>query len=123
MRLDGDHDVEIAGRPTALTGLAFAADANLGALIDASGNAHLEAAGAAYLPATAALMAGSRDDFAATLTFGAGGDVNHLAEEGMADIADFARAAAGIAAGRGCAGLGAGAIADRADFGTVVLDV
>ena len=101
MRLDVRDDVEVARRPAARPGLALAGEPDLVAVVDARRDRHAQRPLALHAALALAGVAGRLDDAPRAAAATAGGDVDHLAEHGRADLAHLAGAAALRARDRG----------------------
>src|SRR6202034_812461 len=106
---------EISWRAAARAGLALARQLNVRAVLDARRDPDLHCPPGAHPAVAVALRAGAGQDgaVAAAVRAGLGGD--HLAEEGLAHLADLAPPGADLAGLRVRAGRGALARAGRAD--------
>src|SRR5690554_2901124 len=118
-----DGDVQIARRAAIRARFALTADTDLRALIHPGRDADLQRAHAAHLAPAPALRAQMRDGLPGAVAGRAGGDVDHLAEERLADAAHLARAATGGAALRRRTRRGARAGARRAGGGLLKFDL
>src|ERR1700712_5425922 len=99
------ENIEVAGRSAADAGLAFAGEADTGAVLDALGNVDRQRAIARHPSRTRAARAGILDHLAAALT-GRAGALQREEALGLADPAGAAAHRTGLRLG---AGLGAGA--------------
>src|SRR5688500_2568771 len=107
VRLDVDHQVEVAGRAAVGARLALVAQPDLRAVVDAARDAHLEGAVDPHHALAAALLARIGDDRAVAVAAVADADVDELAEEVLVDPPQLAAAATPRTLGRRGAGLDA----------------
>src|SRR3989440_1038026 len=115
--LDLDDDVQVTGGTPTRTDLAFTAEANLRATVDASRDADPNFLFAGTVAAAGASPAGFLDDLPLAVATRAGGDVDDLSENRLRRPPHLAGAAALRAGLRRCARFRARSLAGRAGLG------
>ena len=110
VRLDLEHDVQVARGATTRADLALTREADLRSAVDAGGNVDTHLLFARSVTAAAAGLARSLDNLALAVAARAAGDVDDLAEDRLGGAADLAAAAALGAGLRRGARLGAAAM-------------
>src|SRR5690348_871743 len=95
MRLDGQADIQIAGRTAPRAHLTLTGDAHINAIIHARRNIHRDAAVIAHTPLSPAGRAGRRNHFALAPAAVTDHHIDKLPENRLLDLANLAGALAG----------------------------
>ena len=120
---DANYYVQVSRSAAVASRFAFAPEPHLRAVLDARGNRHFDLSISAFGPAAPARLAGPADYASFTTAYGAGDDLNELAEHALVCAAHLSAAPAIGAGGRGAAGLASAALAGGADLGPLKLYV